>query len=35
MDNVRVDVPKTAKRGKIIEINTLMAHPMETSFRRT
>lgn len=35
MANVRIDVPKTAKRGDIIEIKTLVAHPMETGFRRT
>jgi sulfur-oxidizing protein SoxZ len=35
MANVRVDVPKTAKRGEIIEIKTLVAHTMETGFRRT
>lgn len=35
MANVRIDVPKTAKRGEIIEIKTLAAHIMETGFRRT
>jgi sulfur-oxidizing protein SoxZ len=35
MDNVRIDVPKNAKRGEIIEIKTLVAHTMETGFRRT
>jgi sulfur-oxidizing protein SoxZ len=35
MANVRIDVPKTAKRGEIIEIKTLAAHNMETGFRRT
>jgi sulfur-oxidizing protein SoxZ len=35
MANVRIDVPKTAKRGEIIEIKTLAAHAMETGFRRT
>jgi sulfur-oxidizing protein SoxZ len=35
MANVRLDVPKTAKRGEIIEIKTLAAHAMETGFRRT
>ncbi len=35
MANVRLDVPKTAKRGEIIEIKTLAAHTMETGFRRT
>lgn len=33
--NVRIDVPATAKRGEIIEIKTLIAHTMETGFRRT
>jgi sulfur-oxidizing protein SoxZ len=35
MTNVRLDVPATAKRGEIIEIKTLVAHTMETGFRRT
>ena len=35
MANVRIDVPKTAKRGDIIDIKTLAAHGMETGFRRT
>jgi sulfur-oxidizing protein SoxZ len=35
MANVRIDVPKTAKRGEIIDIKTLAAHTMETGFRRT
>jgi sulfur-oxidizing protein SoxZ len=30
----RIDVPKTAKRGEIIEIRTLISHSMETGFRR-
>ena len=30
-----VSVPARAKRGEIIEIKTLAAHPMETGFRRT
>src|SRR5437879_12546826 len=30
-----VNVPSQAKRGEIIEIKTLAAHPMETGFRRT
>jgi len=30
-----VNVPKTAKRGEIIEIKTLAQHVMETGFRRT
>lgn len=35
MATVRIDVPATAKRGEIIEIRTLIAHAMETGFRRT
>ena len=30
-----VNVPKTAKRGQIVEIKTLISHVMETGFRRT
>ena len=33
--NARIEVPATAKRGEIIEIKTLIAHSMETGFRRT
>jgi sulfur-oxidizing protein SoxZ len=28
-----INVPKTAKRGEIIEIKTLISHTMETGFR--
>ncbi len=28
-----IKVPPTAKRGEIIEIKTLIAHPMETGYR--
>jgi sulfur-oxidizing protein SoxZ len=35
MANARIDVPKTARRGDIIDIKTLVAHGMETGFRRT
>ena len=35
MADARIDVPATAKRGAIIEIRTLVRHPMETGFRRT
>ncbi len=28
-----INVPQLAKRGEIIEIRTLIAHPMETGFR--
>ena len=30
----RIDVPKTATRGEIIDIRTLISHNMETGFRR-
>jgi len=30
-----VTLPPQAKRGEIVEIKTLAAHPMETGFRRT
>ena len=30
----RIDMPKTAKRGEIINIRTLISHSMETGFRR-
>jgi len=33
--SARIQVPATARRGEIIEINTLVRHPMETGFRRT
>ncbi|MEQ1772590.1 MAG: thiosulfate oxidation carrier complex protein SoxZ [Burkholderiales bacterium] len=33
--NVRIDVPAIARRGEIIDIKTLVAHGMETGFRRT
>jgi sulfur-oxidizing protein SoxZ len=35
MANTRIDVPKSARRGEVIEIKTLVAHHMETGFRRT
>ncbi len=28
-----ITMPKTAKRGEVIEIRTLIAHPMETGYR--
>ncbi len=34
MAKVRIAVPETAKVGEVIEIKTLIAHPMETGFRR-
>ena len=33
MARALVTMPKTAKRGEIIEIRTLIAHPMETGYR--
>ena len=33
MASILVNVPKTAKRGQVIEIKTLISHPMETGFR--
>jgi sulfur-oxidizing protein SoxZ len=30
-----VNVPARAKRGEVIEIKTLISHPMETGYRRT
>ena len=35
MAAVSVTVPKTAKRGEVIEIKTLAAHVMENGFRHT
>ena len=35
MAAVAVTVPKSAKRGEVIEIKTLAAHVMETGFRHT
>jgi sulfur-oxidizing protein SoxZ len=35
MAAVAVTIPKTAKRGEVIEIKTLAAHVMENGFRRT
>lgn len=30
----RVRVPPTVKKGEVIEIKTLLSHPMETGYRR-
>src|SRR3954466_15227791 len=30
----RINVPKTAPRGQVIEIRTLISHAMETGYRR-
>ena len=35
MARVVIRAPAQAKRGEVIEIRTLAAHPMETGFRRT
>jgi len=35
MANALVTVPKTASRGEIIEIRTLVSHSMDTGYRRT
>jgi sulfur-oxidizing protein SoxZ len=35
MARALISVPKTAKRGAVIEIKTLISHVMETGFRRT
>ncbi len=35
MSNALVTVPKTARRGEVIEIKTLVSHNMETGYRRT
>ena len=34
MASALINVPKTAKRGEIIEIKMLMSHIMETGYRR-
>ena len=33
MARVLINLPQRAKRGEIIEIKTLIGHPMETGFR--
>ena len=33
MARTLVQAPATARRGDVIEIRTLIAHPMETGFR--
>ena len=33
MARVMINLPARAKRGEIIEIKTLIAHPMETGYR--
>lgn len=34
MRQARIVMPKTAKKGDVIEIKTLVTHPMETGYRR-
>jgi sulfur-oxidizing protein SoxZ len=33
-ENVRIKLPERAKKGEVIEIRTLVAHIMETGFRK-
>ncbi len=33
MSRTLLKVPKTARRGEVIEISTIIGHPMETGFR--
>jgi sulfur-oxidizing protein SoxZ len=33
MPRALINVPATAKRGEVIEIKTLISHPMETGYR--
>lgn len=33
MARALITMPKTARRGEVIEIRTLIAHPMESGFR--
>jgi len=33
--SVLINVPERARRGEIIEIRTLVSHPMETGYRRS
>ena len=35
MASALINVPERARRGEIIEIKTLISHPMETGYRRT
>ena len=34
MARALINMPRTAKRGDVVEIRTLIAHPMETGYRR-
>jgi len=33
MARARIEVPASARRGEVIEVRTLIAHPMETGYR--
>ena len=35
MANALINVPGRATRGDVVEITTLVSHPMETGYRRT
>ena len=35
MARTLINVPQKAKRGEVIEIKTLIAHPMETGYRHS
>lgn len=35
MASALINVPERARRGAIVEIKTLIAHPMETGYRRS
>ncbi|HYB44778.1 MAG TPA: thiosulfate oxidation carrier complex protein SoxZ [Candidatus Methylomirabilis sp.] len=35
MASALINVPERARRGEIIEIKTLVSHPMETGYRRS
>ena len=35
MASALINVPARARRGEIIEVKTLISHPMETGFRRS
>ena len=34
MARALINVPRKARRGEVIEIKTLVSHPMETGYRR-
>jgi sulfur-oxidizing protein SoxZ len=34
MARALINVPRKARRGEVIEIKTLLSHPMETGYRR-